>query len=329
LLLTGPEQMVKQQLLDELRDELQKKHGELQTMMHDGRTATLADVLDDLRTFSLMQQYKLVIVDEADQFVTKQTRPALERYAQSPVDHATLVLRSVKWDSPRLDKLIAKVGRKIKCEPLKGAALKKWLADQSRDVHDRQLTAQAAAALVDRIGSDMTQLNSELAKLAVLVGPGDPIRLDLIDDVVGRDSDEQAWAVQEAVLAVMQDESDCATGGRAIEKIHELVDLSGQPATLVGYFVADLMRKLYLALMMKRQGVSAGQIGKELKLWGPRLTMFMTLLRRLDDRSAGWLYDRIIDLDMRAKSGRGEPMRNLECFCAALADEVNRRRTAT
>ena len=54
-LLTGPEQLLKRQKLQELRTAQEKEHGELQVMLHEGRTASLADILDDLRTCSMMQ----------------------------------------------------------------------------------------------------------------------------------------------------------------------------------------------------------------------------------------------------------------------------------
>ncbi|MEZ6189671.1 MAG: hypothetical protein R3C45_00085 [Phycisphaerales bacterium] len=43
-------------------------------------------------------------------------------------------------------------------------------------------------------------LDSELAKLALMVKPGEPIDRALIEQTVGKSSDEKAWEVQEAVL---------------------------------------------------------------------------------------------------------------------------------
>ena len=109
-----------------------------------------------------------------------------------------------------------------------------------------------------------------------------------------------------------------------IEKLHELVSLSGHPDMLVAYFVADLVRKLYLALMMRRQGMSEGHIGRALKIWpAERQMLFMGLVRRLDEPTAAALFDRVVEMDARSKSGRGNAMRNLERFCASLADEIS------
>ena len=318
----GAEAMIKRQQLDQLRDALRIEHGQIETIVFDGVSAELADVLDELRSYGLMQQYKVVIVDDADQFVTNY-RQALERYAASPVDNATLVLRGGKWNKGKLDKAIEKVGCVIKCEALSQPKAAQWLVLRAKTEHSRELDQATAMTLVRRLGSDLTRLDTEVAKLAVLTGAGERIDAGLIDDVVGHGSDEAAWEVQEAFLEAACSPGAGSPGGRVIEKLHELIDLSTQPEVLVAYFVADLMRKLYLALMMKRQGMPEGQIGRALKIWpAERQALFMSLLRRLNEDAAGRLFDQIIELDGRGKSGRGSPTRNLERFCAALADEI-------
>ena len=44
-------------------------------------------------------------------------------------------------------------------------------------------------------------------------------------------------------------------------------------------------------------------------------------LKKLNERSLNRMLDRIVELDVRAKSGRGKALRNLECFCAVMGDE--------
>ncbi len=316
--LHGPEQWLKGRHLDDLRKALDAEHGETETFTFDGKTAGLADVLDELRSYALMQHHKLVVVDNADQYV-KNHREAMERYAKAPVDHGTLVLRSDAWNKGNLDKLIAKVGQVIKCEPLKPAQAKNWLVKRCQAEHGRTLAPAAAALLVDRLGPELMTLDSELAKLALMVEPGEAIERGLIEQTVGKSSDEKAWEVQEAVLAGLGSRS----AGPVIGKVRELIDLAGHAEVLVMYFVADLVRKLNTAVLMKRAGWAEGQIARELKLWGPRQQLFMGVLRRLDESSLADAFDDVLEADRRAKSGLGNLTRNLECFCVRLADKVS------
>jgi DNA polymerase-3 subunit delta len=311
--LHGQEEMVKRQRLDELRIALLAKHGEVETLLFDGKTASLADVLDELRSYGLMQQHKVVIVDDADVFVT-QHREALERYAASPVDNGVLVLRSVKWNKGNLDKAIAKVGFVEKCDPLKPAAASSWVVKQAKEKYGRKIDPPAASLLVERLGSDLLRLDAELAKLTLMVDDKAAVTRELVMQVVGRSSEEDAWAVQEALLTSLS----TGRAAPAMIKLHELVDQANQPPELVCYFVADMLRKLYGARQMLKLGESEATIGKVMKLWGPRQGVFMKVLRQIPEhRLAGWL-DSIVELDVRSKTGKGDAMRNLELFANGL-----------
>lgn len=322
LVLHGPEDMLKQRYLTQLREALAAAHGDTETYTFDGKSATLADVLDELRSYSLMQVFKLVIVDEADQFLKEdedsQTshRAAMERYADEPVDHATLVLRARKWNRGKLDKKIEKVGAVIKCDALKPAEARDELIRRAKQEHGRTLDKAAATMLVDRLGPELMQLDTELGKLALMVPPGGTVDVRLVEQVVGRSSDEQAYVVQEAVFEALR------TGSprQPLSKIHDLVDLGGQPDVLVTYFVADVVRKLNVGLHARRAGVPDFQIAKQLKLWGPRQQAFFAALQKLETAAVARLFDQIVTADARAKSGLGDTLRNLECFCVRLAD---------
>ena len=322
VVLYGPEMMLKRQYFQQLRAIMEQTHGEVQTINFNSSDSGLAEVFDELRSYGLMQQYKMVVVDEADVFV-KDHRDALTRYADNPVDHGTLVLRSSKWNKGNLDKAINKVGCLIKCDPPTPAVAATWLANQAKE-HKCKLDQATAKILVERLGCDLMRLDAELAKLSLLVEPGAKIDQQLIDQVVGRSSDDQAWEVQEAILQALSSGNALGktAGGKAIEKVHELVDLSGQPDILVLYFVADLIRKLNTALQMRKAGAADNEIARQMKLWGARQTLFMSLLRRLPAHQAGELLDRVVKADMGAKSGLGNPMRNLECFCTILSDAI-------
>lgn len=315
LVLCGQEEMVKRQRLTQLRETLEAEHGQVETFQFDGVRATLADVLDELRAYSLMSTYKVVIVDDADEFV-KRHREALARYAQGPVDHATLVLRSVTWNKGNLDKLIEKVGAIIKCDNLSDAEARDEVIRRAQHEHGRKIAPAAAALLVERLGPELMKLDTELAKLALMVPVGGTIEPKLIEETVGRTSDEQAWVVQDAALRAMER----GNPAEVLSMVHELVDLAGQPDVLVTYFVADLVRKLNVALMMKRQGQPDLAIGKALKLWGPRQSLFMNVVRKLDAGRAARLLEAVVAADSRSKSGLGDAMLNLECFCVRLTD---------
>ena len=321
LVLYGHESMLKQLRFEEMKSIIQRS-SDLDVIYFDGTTVDLAQVLDELRTQSLFQPHKIVVVDEAEQFVTAH-RAALERYAKAPSTHATLVMRGERWNRGNLDKVIQRVGAVIKCEPLKERDAEAWLMNRAQICHQTHVSTAAASALVARLGTDLSRLDSEVAKLALRVETGQSIEPKHVSELVGRSSDEQAWEVQEALLAALQPgrQRDPRLMATAVQKMHDLVQLAGQSDILISYFVADFFRRLSLAQAMHEQGTPDAVIGRALRFWGPRQGLFMNVVRRLDKQSAGRLLDRSIEMDRRAKSGLGTALRNLDRFFASLTRE--------
>lgn len=321
LILCGPEVMLQREALEELRATLQARHGAVEPRVFDGSSVALAEVLDELRTQSLLSSYRLVVVDDAAIF-TKNYREALERYAQQPVEDATLVLRATAWHPGKLDKLVEKIGAIRRCEPLPSAQAAAWLRNRAKQ-QKADIQPQAAAALVQRLGTDLTRLDSELGKLAALAS-GQSIDMGMVEALVGRTSDEQAWVIQEAVLAgiAAPGGDGKAAMGKAIAKVHELLEVGGQSEVLVLYAVGDLFRKLYQATILRRQGASMGRIAQALRLWGSKVELMGRAISRLRPHSAGKLFDHAIEADRRSKSGFGGPLENLEVLLATVADEL-------
>jgi len=320
LVLHGPEQMVMAEQMDALKDAISTEHGDYETFRFDGKAATLSDVFDELRGYSLMSVYKLVVIDEAEPFV-KTHRAALERYAESVVDHATLVLRTPAWHKGNLDKAIAKVGAVIKCEPPKPAEAARWLVERAKSHHRTELKQNAASALVERVGPHLMLLDAELGKLAVMAAPGSAgnpsvIDIALVDQAVGQSSDAKAWVMQEPLLVGMSRHS----ASQPLEMVRELIDLAGHDPVPVMWAAMDLCRKLSVAWAMKASGDNEQSIGKAMRLWGPQVRTFMDVVRKLDAATATRLLQTSLRADSRTKSGLGEARRNLEALCVTLAD---------
>jgi DNA polymerase III delta subunit len=215
---------------------LEAEHGgdAIQRFTFDGETAELADVLDELRTYGLFRDHKLVIVDKADWFLRGGAkddaegrdaggpkaegtlrRRALEAYAQNPCAGATLLLRAETWKPGKLDKLVVKVGAVIKCEPMKDHDAVSWAVDNCQHRHGLNIDRNAARLLVERLGPGLARLDTELAKLAAFVDPGRTIGRDDVVELVGRGRQEKAWELQTAIMS--------GRPGEACTKMRELV----------------------------------------------------------------------------------------------------------
>ncbi len=331
VILRGADQYMTSAYTRKLVEALTDHHGEIEQFSFDGETVEPANVLDELRSYGLMQQHKLVIVDNADRFLAvkdeDETRPSsggksqktarelMERYVAGPADSATLLLRAPTWRPGRLDKAVAKIGGLVaKCEaPSEGKAIS-WCVGRCQKEYGCEITRQGASMLVERIGPKLARLDVEMGKLAAYVGPGGSIGPDAIREMVGLSREEQAWEIQSAILT--------GSPGAAITKLRELVDVSGQPDQLLSWAMTDLVRKLHAASQLVRQGVSPGEIARELRLWGDGRTAVLNAARRAEPDRFAQLLRQCIQADLNNKSGLGKAQRTLEALAVRIADTM-------
>ena len=324
IILHGKDSYLIVERLHAIERQLIERFGEVSRFNFDGATTQTVEIFDELRTFGLLATHKLVVVDKADQFVgSEERRRALERYAEEPVEHATLVLRSESWRPGNLDKLVAKVGAVLKCEPPSADAAAVWCERRGPKQHGVTIAADVADALVGRVGTDLARLDTELAKFGAYLAREPEgkrvVTAELVTLLVGQSREEAAWEVQEAVL-----------GGRpaqAVRKVRELVEISQAPEQLILWSLVDLARKVHDAARMLGEGASEGTVSKQVKLWGPSMGPTLRAARLLGPVRAARLFADAIDLDRRSKSGlAGELPRTLEAFASDFSSRCAARR---
>ncbi|RMH25957.1 MAG: DNA polymerase III subunit delta [Planctomycetota bacterium] len=310
VVLHGKEAHLRDLHTEALKGALAERFGEFETVRFAGADAALADVLDECRSLGLMQQHRLVIVDEADRFVSADTRPALERYAQRPSDSATLLLRADTWRRGNLDKAVAEVGAVVKCEALSPADAAVWAHKRAQKRHGAEFEPAALAALIDRVGADLGRLDAEIAKLAAMVDAG-PVTADLVRQSVGLTREEEVWVIQGRVLA--------GSAEPALAAVRESLGPSKQPPALVAYALIDLARKLHTASALLRRGVPEMQVSRQAKIWGEAQRPILAAARRAQPADLASLLDDAVETDARCKTGRADPARALEALALRFA----------
>ena len=318
VVLHGKESFLRSEHTRRVLDALRERFGAVDEFSFDGSSCSLADVLDELRSYGLMSQHKVVVVDNAEQFMQgDDRRRAMERYAESPMPDATLILRSAGWRPGTFDKLVAAVGVILKCEAPGAAEAVRWAVARSQKRHGVELSAAGAQALVERVGPDLGRLDSELGKLAVgalAAGTGDRVVItpELVKEFTGLSREEQAWEIQGAL----------ATGdpAQALSKVDELLRVSRAPEVMLTWSTIDLVRKVHDAAALAAQGQPDGAIAKQLKLWGDGAAVVLRVARSVPLARAAALLQAAVAADRRMKSGLSpEPSRAIE----ALAVQVS------
>ncbi|MCA9305988.1 MAG: DNA polymerase III subunit delta [Phycisphaerales bacterium] len=318
VVLHGKEPFLRQAYADELRENLTNLAINFDTIRFDGATATVAEVLDECRSFGLLASHKVVIVDNAEEWVKGDiNRPMVERYAELPADDVALILRAETWRPGKLDKLIDALGEAggvVKCDAITEAQAVSWARGRVKKRHERDIEPQAATELVARLGPDLGRIDTELAKLATATPEGEPIALQTVRDLVSLSREQEVWGLQSLLLSGRTEDS--------LAHMHELLTVSRVPSVLMRWAMTDLARKLHAAARGFASGMPAPAIASALKLWGPARDAILDAARRVAPDDASRLLAHAVDADAAGKSGRGDEIRGLELLAIRITSAV-------
>lgn len=277
----------------------------------DGGTCELEDVLDTLRTPSLLSDAAVVCVRDADEFVTKH-RVALEAYVDRPSPDGVLVLESPGWRATtRLHKAIKAQGGALEAQkPKKPYELRAWVPrwlEQQAAAHGCKLGRGVAARLYEQIGDDLGVLDNELEKLATFALPRTEIRVEDVEALVGVSREQTVFRITDAIAN--RQASAAMTLWRQV-----LATDRDAPYKAVGG-LAYGVRKLVQAKSLMAAGLSLREAVKATNIFaddvGRQLERFS--VRQWED-----ILLRLLRIDYGAKSGLG----GIECAVEKLISDL-------
>lgn len=282
---------------------------EMAVSRFEGKASSLADVLDELRTLSFFARRRVVIVEEADAFITKY-RAELETYVQSPASNGVLVLQVKSFPSnTRLAKLVDAGGLALDCGNPGEKDLVPWLIQLAKEKHAVEVDSAAARLLVELVGAEVGILAAEIEKLAVYVASTGRIQQEDVSRMVEAGRIETVWKVL-----------DAATVGQAAAATRQLDELlaAGEPPVRMLAAMASSLIKLHHAGRLRVARLSLEEACRTAGVFAPGQARRQHA--HLGPARVDQLPDMLLkaDLDLKGNSVL-DPRVILEQFLIALA----------
>jgi DNA polymerase-3 subunit delta len=300
--LPGDEAFLKRRVLEALRLRvLGPDGGEFGLSSCPGDRATFAAVFDDLKTLPFLSPCRLVVVEEADPFVTRE-RARLEKYFAEPSGPGVLVLTVKSFPSTtKLAKMLPE-GALVTCQAPPLPRLAEWCLTWSTARHGKALTRDAARLLVDLVGADMGQLDQEMEKLAIYAGAAAKIDTEDVDTLVGNRRAESTWKIFDLI--------GDGQSAEALTLLDRLLTQGEEPMKLLGAFSAQL-RRLAQTASLHDQGASLGEAMEKAGVQPFARRAVEQQMRHLGRRRLVALYDWLLQTDMGMKGSSTLPPRTL------------------
>ena len=274
---------------------------------HDGEKASFPEVIDDLQTMPFLSQYRLVIISDADKFITAY-REKLEAYLDKPSETGILMMHAKSFPgNTRLAKKAAKIGWTCKFEELTETELPKFAAEYAKKQHKLTIKSDTAALLVELVGNSSGQLINEIDKLAAyLTGTSKKeITEEEIELLVGNNRQYDAFNVIDAISK--------QNSPQALNLLDQMLAKNKDSEfSAIGAF-AWYFRKLYRARVMYSQKVPPFEITKAVGVWHNR-DSFMKLVSVMNGNKIAEAIKMLTEIDYANKSGGGTVKCGLEKF---------------
>jgi DNA polymerase-3 subunit delta len=292
----------------------QAVHGaddELAVVRFAGDHATLADVVDEVRTPAFFSKRKVVVVESADPFVTAHRRE-LESYVDHPASTGVLVLSVKTWPgNTRLAKLVERDGLAVECKGPNEKVLTSWLIQMAKLRSAAALDDDAARLLIELVGPEVGLLVAELEKLAVYVGTRARIHRDDVARMVGAGRIETVWKAL-----------DAATSGRgelALEYLDGLISAGEHPVGLLAAMSTSLL-KVHHAGQLRRARMKPNEACQAAGISGYFVEKTLQQHTHLGPRRVDRLPELLLQADLDLKgSSTLDPRVVLERLMVALS----------
>jgi DNA polymerase-3 subunit delta len=267
-----------------------------------GPTIEFSTVIDELRTVSMFGDKRVVIIDDADDFI-KEHRAALEKYLEKPAKKGVLLLDAKTWPATtRLAKRVAEIGLPLDCSALKEAELMKWLGEYAQSAYGKQITRDAAQTLIELRGLELGHLDQELAKLSSYVGTAARIDVTAVTKLVGGWKAETTWSMLDAVVDGHLDV--------ALHLLDKLLLAGEHPVRLLGS-ITWTFRPIARATEAARQGQSLNDALIEAGVKPFKLNATQSYLKRIGRPRAERIYHWLLTADRELKGASYLPERTI------------------
>jgi DNA polymerase-3 subunit delta len=312
--LFGDEPFLKRLALHSVRKVVVGDDRDVPVTSHDceERMPDWRDVADELATVSLFGGGpRLVMLQRADGFVTA-NRQRLEEYVAKPRTSGVLLLEVDDWPgNTRLYKAVDQAGLQINCRPperqqgktksLDEGAIVKWIVSWGKSQHQVPLDRESAQLLLDLTGPSFGVLDQDLAKLSLLVKPGEKVTAEAVQQIVGGWRTKTTWDLVDAAAS--------GDAGDALVQLDRLLQSGEHPLALVGS-ISWSLRRFAAATRIFQQAERRGDklpLKEALSQAGVRDWPFGALaaaekrLMQLGRQRAGRLYRWLLELDLALK----------------------------
>ena len=313
-LLVGTEHYFFDETVRRLKDALNQE-GEVDVLTFDLDEVPVQHVIEEADTIPFFTDRKLIIAKNASFLkATEKGKEkmehdikAFESWVQHPSETAITVFIAPyeKLDErKKVTKLMKQKALLLEAKPLEGNDLVVWVKSTVA-LERKTMTNEAIARLIETVGQDLVQLQSEIHKMATYIGEGTEITKEDVELLMTRTLEQDAFQLLNAYLR-----GDTTT---ALTVYHDLLRQKEEPIMLTA-LLASQIRLMSNVRYLQKKGYHAQAIAKQLKVNPYRVKLIVESRQKIGEERLLETLHRLAGADYKLKTSSGRRERILELF---------------
>ncbi|RME36802.1 MAG: DNA polymerase III subunit delta [Deltaproteobacteria bacterium] len=301
--LHGEEEWQRDRLLDYIVDRLIPHDArDFNLSQYHGKQASGRDIVEQLQTLPVFAERRLVVVREADQ-LSAAALEALFPLLKNPVPESILLLVAGKIDKRRrFWQEFGKRGAMVEFRSLYANEIPAHI-EQTLAAQGWSMTPAAMELFCRRVGTNLQEIHAELDKLRSFIGDRNSADAEDVDAVISRVAEEGVFDLAHAIGR--------GKTGPALELLGQLLGTGVAPVFILA-MTARHFRQLWAASLALEKGLGRKQMAAELKINPYFVDGLVAQARHFSPQVFPQVLERLLEVDVRLKSGGGEPRALLE-----------------
>jgi DNA polymerase III subunit delta len=267
-----------------------------------GASLSASLLVNTARTLPMLARSRFILVRNAEAIPAGEL-DALCAYLRKPSPEACVVLVSEKLDGrSKLAKVALELGCWHEAAPPRPAELPALVQAEARQ-RGHALSFQAAQALVDALGNDLSAIDDALERLSLFVGEAQPIELVAVERSVVHVQTDSVWALVDAVGA--------RNAKVAIASAASLLG-SQEPPLKILALIARQLRTLAKVRSALKSGLKEQEAAQKAGAPPFKARELAQLARRFDEAQLHRAFKTIAEADLNLKGSKVPGPRVLE-----------------
>ncbi len=236
-LICGEEAYLRYQNRDKLLKALSADASSMNFTRYEGDGINPLEIIDMAETMPFLADKRVLLIEDSGFF--KNGCPELADYLKSPAESAVIIFVEKDLDKRKdIYKALSKTGFEISCDVQDDQMLIRWILSRVSS-EGKNISPGAASFFLERVGTDMSNISTEIEKLVCYCMDRDRITEEDIEAVCANWLTSRIFAMTDAIVERNQK--------RAIDLYYDLLALKEPPAKIL----ALITRQFNIMLQVK------------------------------------------------------------------------------